>query len=135
MPTDPFASLKGHVAIVTGSTSGIGQALAHALAAEGVGIVLNGFGDAGRSSATAPSLAEQHGVAVRYHGADMTKPAEIADMVAFASAISAGWTSWSITPASSTSRRSRTFRSTSGTRSSPSTCPRPSTPFARPCRS
>ena len=77
-------ALKGHVAIVTGSTSGIGQALAHALAAEGVGIVLNGFGDAATIEADRAALEEKAGVPVRYHGADMTKPAEIADMVAFA---------------------------------------------------
>jgi 3-hydroxybutyrate dehydrogenase len=77
-------ALKGHVAIVTGSTSGIGQALAHALAAEGVGIVLNGFGDAAAIEADRAALEEKAGVPVRYHGADMTKPEEIADMVAYA---------------------------------------------------
>jgi len=77
-------ALKGHVAIVTGSTSGIGQALAHALAAEGVGIVLNGFGDPKAIEADRAALEEKAGVPVRFHGADMTKPAEIADMVAFA---------------------------------------------------
>jgi 7-alpha-hydroxysteroid dehydrogenase len=76
--------LKGQAAIVTGSTSGIGQALAHALAAEGVGIVLNGFGDAAKIEADRAALAASAGVKVLYHGADMTKPAEIADMVAFA---------------------------------------------------
>jgi len=76
--------LKGQAAIVTGSTSGIGQAMAHALAAEGVGIVLNGFGDAAKIEADRASLAASAGVKVLYHGADMTKPAEIADMVAFA---------------------------------------------------
>jgi 3-hydroxybutyrate dehydrogenase len=76
--------LKGHVAIVTGSTSGIGQALAHALAAEGVDIVLNGFGDAAAIEAARAALAASARVRVLYHGADMTKPAEIADMVAFA---------------------------------------------------
>jgi 3-hydroxybutyrate dehydrogenase len=76
--------LKGHVAIVTGSTSGIGQALAHALAAQGVDIVLNGFGDAAAIEAGRADLAASAGVRALYHGADMTKPAEIADMVGFA---------------------------------------------------
>jgi 3-hydroxybutyrate dehydrogenase len=76
--------LRGQAAIVTGSTSGIGQALAHALAAEGVNVVLNGFGDAARIEAERAALAEQAGVTALYHGADMTRPAEIADMVALA---------------------------------------------------
>jgi 3-hydroxybutyrate dehydrogenase len=77
-------NLTGHAAIVTGSTSGIGQALAHALAAEGVNIVLNGFGDAAAIEKDRAALEASAGVKVLYHGADMTKPAEIADMVAFA---------------------------------------------------
>ena len=77
-------NLTGHSAIVTGSTSGIGQALAHALAAEGVNIVLNGFGDPAVIEKSRADLETSAGVKVRYHGADMTKPDEIADMVAFA---------------------------------------------------
>jgi 3-hydroxybutyrate dehydrogenase len=76
--------LKGHVAIVTGSTSGIGQALAQALAAEGVDIVLNGFGEAAAIESSRAALAASAGVRALYHGADMTRPAEIADMVAYA---------------------------------------------------
>jgi 3-hydroxybutyrate dehydrogenase len=76
--------LKGQAAIVTGSTSGIGQALARSLAAEGVDVVLNGFGEAAAIEAARAALAAETGVRVLYHGADMTKPAEIADMVAFA---------------------------------------------------
>ena len=76
--------LNGRAAIVTGSTSGIGQALAHALAAEGVNVVLNGFGDAAAIEADRAALAASAGVTALYPGADMTKPAEIADMVAFA---------------------------------------------------
>ncbi|MGA0602183.1 3-hydroxybutyrate dehydrogenase [Caulobacter sp. KR2-114] len=77
-------NLAGHVAIVTGSTSGIGQALAHALAAEGVNIVLNGFGDAAAIEKDRAALEAKAGVKVLFHGADMTKPDEIAAMVAFA---------------------------------------------------
>jgi len=73
--------LKGQVAIVTGSTSGIGLGLARALAAEGVHVVLNGLGDPAAIEATRAALAAEHGVEVRYHPADMTRPAEIADLV------------------------------------------------------
>ncbi|HEX4196416.1 MAG TPA: 3-hydroxybutyrate dehydrogenase [Caulobacteraceae bacterium] len=76
--------LKGRAAIVTGSTSGIGQALATALAGAGVDVVLNGFGDAAAIERERAALAEQSGSKVLFHPADMTKPAEIADMVAFA---------------------------------------------------
>jgi 3-hydroxybutyrate dehydrogenase len=76
--------LEGHVAVVTGSTSGIGQAMARALAGQGVNVVLNGFGDAAKIEADRAKLAEETGVQVRYHGADMTRPAEIADLIGFA---------------------------------------------------
>ncbi len=75
-------NLTGQAAIVTGSTSGIGQALAHALAAEGVNIVLNGFGDAAAIEKDRAALEASSGVKVRYSPADMTKPDEIAAMVA-----------------------------------------------------
>ncbi|MDR3512524.1 MAG: 3-hydroxybutyrate dehydrogenase [Caulobacteraceae bacterium] len=76
--------LKGQVAVVTGSTSGIGQALAQGLAAAGVGIVLNGFGDPETIEQDRAALELTAGVPVRYHGADMTKADQIADMIAFA---------------------------------------------------
>jgi 3-hydroxybutyrate dehydrogenase len=76
--------LEGHAAVVTGSTSGIGQAMARALAGQGVNVVLNGFGDAAQIEADRAKLAEETGVQVRYHGADMTKPAEIADLIGYA---------------------------------------------------
>jgi len=76
--------IKDHVAIITGSTSGIGLALADGLAAQGVKLVLNGLGDTDAIEATRAGLEAKHKVPVRYHGADMTKPDEIADMVAFA---------------------------------------------------
>jgi 3-hydroxybutyrate dehydrogenase len=76
--------LKGHVAIVTGSTSGIGQAMAKALAAQGCNVVVNGLGDPAKIEEERIEIANAYGVEVRYHGADMTKPAEIADMVDFA---------------------------------------------------
>ncbi len=81
---DLFASLKDQVAIVTGSTSGIGQALANALAERGVKVVLNGLGDAAKIEQERAEMEARTGSAIRYHGADMTKPDQIADMVAFA---------------------------------------------------
>ena len=72
--------LKGKTALVTGSTSGIGFAIAKALAQQGAHIVLNGFGDA-----EAPkSQIEALGVHAEYHGADMSKPDQIEDMMKFA---------------------------------------------------
>jgi 3-hydroxybutyrate dehydrogenase len=79
-----MSALKGQVAVVTGSTSGIGLGLAEALAAAGANLVLNGLGDAAAIEATRAGLAARHGVEVRYHGADMTRPDEIADLVASA---------------------------------------------------
>ena len=80
----PDYGLKGQAAVVTGSTSGIGQALAHALAAEGVNVLLNGFGDPATIEADRAELEAKTGVRVLFHGADMTKPDQIADMVSYA---------------------------------------------------
>jgi NAD(P)-dependent dehydrogenase (short-subunit alcohol dehydrogenase family) len=79
-------SLKGKTALVTGSTSGIGLGLALALARQGASIVLNGFGDVEGAKAQVAAL----GVPVHYHGADMSKPAEIEAMMAFAAAQAGG---------------------------------------------
>ena len=64
--------LKQKVAIVTGSTSGIGLGIATAFAAQGANVVLNGFGEAQAIEATRRSLADQYGVEVRYDGADLS---------------------------------------------------------------
>ncbi|PKO61652.1 MAG: 3-hydroxybutyrate dehydrogenase [Betaproteobacteria bacterium HGW-Betaproteobacteria-18] len=72
--------LKGKTALVTGSTSGIGLGIAKALAAQGANIVMNGFGDVDSPKAVIEAL----GVQVAYHGADMSKPAEIEAMMKFA---------------------------------------------------
>jgi 3-hydroxybutyrate dehydrogenase len=74
-------TLKGKVAVVTGSTSGIGLGIASTLAAEGADILLNGFGDSARIEDLRRSLAETHEVRVGYSGADMSKPGEIAGMI------------------------------------------------------
>jgi 3-hydroxybutyrate dehydrogenase len=73
--------LKGKSAIVTGSTSGIGQALAAAFAKAGCNVMLNGFGDAEIIEKFRAGLEKEHGVKVLYSPADMTRPEQIADMV------------------------------------------------------
>jgi 3-hydroxybutyrate dehydrogenase len=73
--------LKGKSALVTGSTSGIGLGYARALAAEGVNITINGFGDAAAIEKERAGIETDFGVKAVYSPADMTKPAEIADMI------------------------------------------------------
>ena len=72
--------LKGKTALVTGSTSGIGLGTALALARQGANIVLNGFGDHEAPQTAVKAL----GVRAGYHGADMSKPADIEAMMAYA---------------------------------------------------
>jgi 3-hydroxybutyrate dehydrogenase len=76
--------LAGKTALITGSSSGIGRAIAERYAREGANVVLNGFGDAKEIEALRSGLEKEHGVKVTYDGADMTKPAEITDMVSSA---------------------------------------------------
>lgn len=73
--------LKGKTALVTGSTSGIGLAIARALAADGANIMLNGFGDKAAIERERAGLEQEFGIKARYSGADMSKAAEIADMI------------------------------------------------------
>ena len=72
--------LKGKTALVTGSTSGIGLGIAHCLARQGASLVLNGFGEIEAAKAEV----EKHGIKVGYHGADMSKPSDIEDMMRYA---------------------------------------------------
>ena len=74
----PFA---GHLALVTGSTSGIGLGIAEVLAAAGANIVLNGFGAAAEIEATRAELGARNGVEVLYDSADMSRPEAIEAMV------------------------------------------------------
>ena len=74
--------LKGKSVVVTGSTSGIGLAIARAFAKEGCNLTINGFGDAAAIEKERAGIEKEFGVKAIYSGADMTKPAEIADMIA-----------------------------------------------------
>jgi 3-hydroxybutyrate dehydrogenase len=73
--------LKGKSALVTGSTSGIGLAIARAMAAQGANVTINGFGDKAAIEKERSGIEKEFGVKAVYSPADMTKPAEIADMV------------------------------------------------------
>ena len=72
--------LKDRVALVTGSTSGIGLGIARAMAGGGAHVMLNGFGDPAAIAALREELAGAYGVRVGYHGADMTRPDEVGAM-------------------------------------------------------
>ena len=72
---------KGKTALVTGSTSGIGLGIAHALAGQGANLILNGFGDTAEVEHIRAELAERHGIEVRYDGADMSSPDAIEAMM------------------------------------------------------
>ncbi len=76
--------LKGQVAVISGSTSGIGLALARAVASRGGDVVLNGLGDPSEIERTRAEMEAACGVRVRYHAANMLKGDEVADMVAYA---------------------------------------------------
>ncbi|HXN43986.1 MAG TPA: 3-hydroxybutyrate dehydrogenase [Xanthobacteraceae bacterium] len=72
---------KAKAAVVTGSTSGIGLAIARALAREDTNVMLNGFGDAGEIEKTRAEVERQCGVRALYSAADMSKPGQIAEMI------------------------------------------------------
>jgi 3-hydroxybutyrate dehydrogenase len=79
-------ALSGRIALVTGSTSGIGLAIAQSLAEAGADIILNGFGPAEEIAATQANIARSAGVTVSYDGADMSRQDDIARMMAMAEA-------------------------------------------------
>ena len=74
--------LKAKNAVVSGSTSGIGLRIAEGFAAAGANLVINGFGDAAQIEAERARLSNQYGVTVLYSPADMSKPAQIAELMA-----------------------------------------------------
>lgn len=78
-----MTDLKGKTAVITGSTSGIGLGIAKGMAAAGVNIVMNGFGDADEIEKERAAL-ESKGIKALYHPADMTKPDEIEDLISTA---------------------------------------------------
>ena len=82
--------LEGRVALVTGSTSGIGLGIAEAFAAQGASVVLNGFGDKMQIEDTRQKLEHSHDVAVLYHGADLSKAAAVGEMMAYVKAEAGG---------------------------------------------
>ncbi|MFC7379968.1 3-hydroxybutyrate dehydrogenase [Brevundimonas sp. GCM10030266] len=83
-PFRDIGDLKGQVAVISGSTSGIGLALAKAVASRGGDVVINGLGDPAEIERTRAEMEASCGVRVRYHAANMTRGEEVADMVAYA---------------------------------------------------
>ncbi|MGF1527399.1 MAG: 3-hydroxybutyrate dehydrogenase [Candidatus Competibacterales bacterium] len=79
-----MSQLQGLTAVVTGSTSGIGLAIAERLVADGCNLVLNGFGDADEIERQRGRLEQSASGRVIYHGADIAEPDQVADMVAIA---------------------------------------------------
>jgi 3-hydroxybutyrate dehydrogenase len=80
-PSDTARILAGRVALITGSTSGIGLGIARALAAAGAHVMLNGFGAVEEIARTRAAIEGEHSVMTRYSAADMSSPEAIGEMV------------------------------------------------------
>lgn len=85
--------LQGRKALVTGATSGIGLAIAEALARSGADVLINGLGDPATNRQLADDLAARHGVKIALNAADLREPEQIEAMFAQARAELGGWTS------------------------------------------
>lgn len=79
-----MSELKGKVAVVTGSTSGIGLGILRALSAQGCAVVMNGLGKSDEIESVRAQVESEGAQPVRFHPADMTRPDEIADLIGFA---------------------------------------------------
>jgi len=82
--------LKGKTALVTGSTRGIGEATARALAAQGCNVMMNGFGDPDEIEAKRAQIEADTGATVRFHGADLSDEKQLDDLVDSAEAAFGG---------------------------------------------
>ena len=126
--------LTGRIAIVTGSTSGIGLGIAQAFAASGMHVMLNGFGDEKEIRKIRADMEEAHGIKTAYSAADMSKPDEVARMVEDTRSLLGKSTCWSTTLAFNTWRRLRHFQPPGGMPLSPLIFPRLFTPSVRSLR-
>ena len=120
--------LKDQIALVTGSTSGIGLGIAEQLASAGVHVTLNGFADAALVAELRERLSGLSGARIDYDGADMRDPQAVRTMVAKVIASHGRLDILSTMPVSSTLHRLRISRSTNGTTSSRLICRRLSMP-------
>lgn len=77
-------ALSGKTALITGSTSGIGLGIAHSLAQAGANLLINGFASNEEIRALIEELEANHQVRVQYHGADMSQPTQIQEMMEYA---------------------------------------------------
>ena len=81
MPAPATRPLDGRVALVTGSTSGIGLGIIKILAGQGANVVMNGFGDAAEIGALVQRIMAEHETEILFHGADMSRPDQIRAMI------------------------------------------------------